>query len=345
MLKDNYNLIEKSLHYLILNNKFVSELLFDLDKFFYLKDIELQSNKHLFISGLARSGSTILLNIIYQNNKYCSFTYNDMPMILAPNIWSKITGKAYKNTKLKNRAHQDSIKININSPESFDEIFWKLIKNNNFVTKNKLIKLDYTKNDLNEYSNLISLICAKNHKKNYLSKNNNSILRLEEILGFFKNSFFLIPFRDPYNHSNSLLNQHIKFIKLQKNNKFVRKYMDWLGHHEFGLGHKNFKFNDQNENIISDTNSIDYWIKLWINFYEYILLLTSKSNYNKRIVFVNYDELCNNKKNYLDKIYDLVKLDKFDDHIKMIRPKNYQIIKHDKKLLEKAYKIYSDLSK
>ncbi len=343
MLKENYNLIEKSIHYLILNNKYVSELLYDLEKFFFLDKNDISLEKHLFISGLARSGSTLLLNILHQNNNYCSFTYKDMPMILAPNIWSKFTKNTKKNLDLKNRAHQDLVKININSPESFDEIFWKLIKKNSYITSKNLIKDSYKKSDIEEYCNLISLICKKNLKKNYLSKNNNSILRLEELLDYFKNSFFLIPYRDPLNHSHSLMRQHSKFTELQKNNKFIRIYMDWLGHHEFGLGHKIFKLNYQNNIINFKTNSINYWLQIWIDYYNYILDIKSNSKFKSRIIFFNYDSMCLYKNDYLNSIFKKIELNKIQNNIQILETKNCVNVDSDMKLIKKANEIYSGL--
>ena len=40
---------------------------------------------------MARSGSTILLNSIYKTDIFASLTYADMPFVLAPNLWSKIS--------------------------------------------------------------------------------------------------------------------------------------------------------------------------------------------------------------------------------------------------------------
>ena len=37
---------------------------------------------------------------------------------------------------------------------------------------------------------------------------------------------------------SELLKQHIHFSKLQKKNDFVRRYMNYLGHFEFGLNHR-----------------------------------------------------------------------------------------------------------
>ena len=48
-------------------------------------------NKHVFVSGLARSGTTILLNALYESDEFASLSYKDMPFVLAPNLWSKLS--------------------------------------------------------------------------------------------------------------------------------------------------------------------------------------------------------------------------------------------------------------
>ena len=101
-IKD-YNYFSKLLHKLVLGNRFILNSLFDLDNFIYRSKINLEQkrfNSHIYISGLARSGTTILLRSLYDTNKFASLTYNDMPFILSPNLWSKInntsSSKNYK---------------------------------------------------------------------------------------------------------------------------------------------------------------------------------------------------------------------------------------------------------
>ena len=58
----NYNLLQKTLHRLVLGNKFVKKALFDIEKMIFLKaNDSFKSEKHIFITGLPRSGTTILL--------------------------------------------------------------------------------------------------------------------------------------------------------------------------------------------------------------------------------------------------------------------------------------------
>ena len=65
-MKKKYTLFERSLHHIILNNKFLNKSLFEVEKKFFLNNKNnIVNNKHLFISGLPRSGTTILLNFFF----------------------------------------------------------------------------------------------------------------------------------------------------------------------------------------------------------------------------------------------------------------------------------------
>ena len=92
---DNYNFIEKQLHDLILGNNFISKSLFELEKTLF-KFEDLTNEYHIFITGLPRSGTTILMNYIYQANCFSSFKYSDMPFILSPNLFNFINFIKFK---------------------------------------------------------------------------------------------------------------------------------------------------------------------------------------------------------------------------------------------------------
>ena len=68
----------------------VSSDVFELESSLYRNDIiNIDIIKPVFITGLARSGTTILLRNLYASNQFSSTTYEDMPFILCPNLWSK----------------------------------------------------------------------------------------------------------------------------------------------------------------------------------------------------------------------------------------------------------------
>ena len=97
----NYSSIQKYLHDFVLSKKIINKSLFELEKIIYLKDKDIKNQLHVFITGLPRSGTTILLNFLFSSNEYASLTYDNMPFILSPNI-SKFFQK--KNIKKKRKA-------------------------------------------------------------------------------------------------------------------------------------------------------------------------------------------------------------------------------------------------
>ena len=139
-----------------------------------------------------------------------------MPFVMAPNIWNLIS----KNFKKRNinikRAHDDYLEINFDSPENFDEIFFKTKIGEKYLYKDFLLEHNLNSHIIEDFNVYISNVLLKYKKKFYLSKNNNNILRLEDLSKNFKKSTFIILFRHPIQQAKSLLTQHQNFIKLQK---------------------------------------------------------------------------------------------------------------------------------
>ena len=211
---------------------------------------------------------------------FASLTYNDMPFILAPNFWSKIFFFK-QNISYEYRAHGDGIKVSLESPEAFEEVFWMTFNESNKDTQQM-------------FKNYIQLVVNKYQKKRYLSKNNQNIRRLKLISNIFPNSKILIPYRNPIQHAYSLYYQHQKFIEESKKDIFISKYMKWLGHTEFGPNYipiinKNLHYED-------DLN-VNHWLEQWYLIYKNcIQTFTNKRN----VHFICYEKLCNSKEYWLD---------------------------------------------
>ena len=61
-----------------------------------------------------------------------------MPFVLAPNFWSKFSLHNNNNSAMVERAHGDGIKVNTESPEAFEEVFWKTFSEENNESKKNL---------------------------------------------------------------------------------------------------------------------------------------------------------------------------------------------------------------
>ena len=86
---NNYSWLQQKLHQLALSFKFMREVMFDVES--SVISINKTNDNHIFIAGLARSGATILLNALFESHKFASISYQDMPFVLAPNLWSKLS--------------------------------------------------------------------------------------------------------------------------------------------------------------------------------------------------------------------------------------------------------------
>ena len=133
----NYSFLQIYLHHFILKNKNLKKSLFYLENFIFKNKKEIKDNKHIFILGMPRSGTTALLNFFYESNEFASLTYNDMPFAMAPNFGSFFPKKKIKKIE---RKHGDGIEIDNYSPEALDEIFFLSFDEDELIGIEKISK-------------------------------------------------------------------------------------------------------------------------------------------------------------------------------------------------------------
>ena len=291
---NNYSWLQQKLHQLALSSQFMREVMFDAET--YTISTNQTNDNHVFVSGLARSGTTILLNAIYKSDEFASLSYRDMPFVLAPNLWSKLSLNK-KDIDLVERAHGDGVKVSTGSPEAFEEVFWMTFNEVDKDTKDK-------------FKNYVQLIIHKYQKKRYLSKNNQNIRRLELISKTFPHSKILIPFRNPIQHAYSLLSQHKRFIEDSEKDKFISNYMNWIGHTEFGPNY--IPIHEKNL-FYEDDMSINHWLEQWYLAYKYCF---ENLRNNKNVYFICYEKLCNASEYWLDILKILNIKDEYDFEFK-----------------------------
>ena len=341
---EQYNSLDKVLHRQFLGNNSISTFLFERLIKNNKKNIIAKDAKHIFISGLARCGSTSLLNKIH-SSKVASILYSHMPFILSPKLANFYSKFSNEKNKLE-RFHGDNIFISSNSPECLDEAFW-LKSDINGNSKELISTYKIKENTLNAYGNYL-LKFSKVQKTNRLViKNNNHHIRLADLSNYFKKSNFLILFREPLSHSISLLEQHKRFLELQRENPFILEYMNLIGHFEFGENKKPFLYDTKNtvwfRNL--DDLKINYWITQWIETYSYIF--ESNFHLKKNIHLICYEDLCDDQLvfKYISKINNLNNIDKGNFFSKGKSNFKKDIYKNnfDKSLIDKAYQVYLKL--
>lgn len=279
--QSSYSELSQLLHRLVLNNYNVGLKLFKREAK-QKKDLPLKE-EFIIISGLARAGTTSLMNQLLNIEGFRSLSYANMPFLLSPNTWRKIYKPKDKSTS--ERSHKDGIKIGLNSNEALEEYFFKALAADEYIKEDHLKEYELSADEYQDYLKYQTLV-RKKESDVYLAKNNNFLLRYKSIRKQNPHFVFVILFRHPLFHAASLLEKHLLYSEMQTNDGFVEEYMDWLGHHEFGLNQKAFRFGQQTI-VEGDKSQLDYWLKVWINYYQYAL-----ECHDEKSLFIQYESFC-----------------------------------------------------
>ncbi|MCG6942107.1 MAG: sulfotransferase [Thiohalocapsa sp.] len=300
----DYSALDRLLHRLALQVRPIAEASFDLDQQ-GLKSVPEQTahQGHVFISGLARAGTTILMRRFHATGDFCSLTYRHMPFVLAPRLWGKLSAGMKRDVTAHERAHGDGIRVDADSPESLDEVFWRVLDGEGYIAKTHLAPHTPDDETAQKFIAYVAAILSTTDRPDarYLSKNNNNILRLTTIRRLFPRALILLPFREPLTHATSLWRQHAHFSEVQRQDAFVRAYMTWLAHHEFGGDHRPFRFDAAGAARLArfDPRKMDYWLELWRQSYLWLERTAPPD-----AVFVCYEDLCGRAET-LDRLLDM----------------------------------------
>lgn len=335
--EDGYSELSKLLHRMLLDNFNVARKLFDFETK-KLNKRGLKARKdYVIISGLARAGTTSLMTDLSKIEDFVSLSYANMPFLTSPNLWRKIYKP--KQAKLKERSHKDGIMIGYNSTEALEEYFFKMLAKDEFIKEKSILEYDLSEKEQDSYLNYQRNI-KNDDKKIYLAKNNNFLIRYHSLRANNDDFMMFILYRDPLTHAASLMEKHRDYVNLQSEDDFVVEYMDWLGHHEFGLHQKQFLFKDSDNIIEGDRDNLDYWLKVWLNYYSHAIKINHENT-----IFVNYQDYCSNPNKIVN---DVLKKSGVRSKVSELKPFNNRRktdITCSMALLEKAETLYQELQR
>ncbi len=354
-----YSRLDRWLHWLALEPMAVRQLSFELERLYSLPRLAQESiafgksgqpaDGAVYVCGMARSGTTMLLNLLDQAPELKSLNYRDMPFVLAPNLWRLISSHSNREIGLTERIHGDGVMVNYDSPEAFEEVFWRTFGG---VTTNKTTGYGGPPPDretLSSFADYRSLIANPRHRQNssrpprrYLSKNNNNILRMRE-LAADPTATLLLVYRDPVDTARSSYRLH-QLLCNAKSEGFTSTYMNWLGHHEFGPTHVPFRFAIPFMDPRLKPSDPNYWLNYWNAIHTNIINQTASS-----ITLINYNTLCNQPLETLLAICKRISIDinieKIASSVKQIPKGIVDPIEFSSDLLDCGYEVYRKLLK
>lgn len=271
-----YSASDKVLHALAFSGPGMLRRMARLDQWIFRRTIEaMPATRPIFVTSLARGGTTALLNALDALPAVATHRYRDMPFVTAPLLWSKLGGGSRRKVATRLRAHGDGLSISLDSPEAFDEVYWQLLWPEKY-TRDKIILWspedqtpESTKFIATQFEKLVRLRGGPQSDRRYVSKNNANIARLSLLPEMFPDCEIIIPLRRPGPHAASLLRQHRNFLDLHARDAFAERYMRDIGHLEFGALHRPIGFEGFNPQA-HDTMNPDYWLGYWIAAFSYV---------------------------------------------------------------------------
>lgn len=230
---------------------------------------DMPSPRPVFITSLARAGTTALLNAFDAVPGTAMHRYRHMPFLAAPMLWQQMNAYGNRQVARRQRAHGDGLEIDLDTPEAFDEVFWHLFWPDHYEEAG--IRL-WGEDDHSEEASAffdrhlrkIALIDGEDDRTaRYFSKNNANIARLALLARMFPEGEIIVPLRRPGPHAASLYRQHHNFLDQHRNDAFTKRYMRDIGHLEFGELHRPLRFAGMDD-VPQAPHQADYWLHYWI---------------------------------------------------------------------------------
>lgn len=346
-----YSWLDRGLHKLAFSSKPLQGILVDMERSRYegqWRDIAIE--KPVFITSLPRAGTTIVLQALNRLCFVATHSYRDMPFILTPLIWHRLSRVFRRTSKPAERAHGDGLTINEDSPEAFEEVLWKKHFTDHYGPtgiepwSESLRNAAFADSFRTHMQKLILLrrVDAAPTPR-YISKNNANIARIAYLKKLFPDAQFVVPLRHPVEQAISLLRQHRNFTRQHAEEPFTWQYMADIGHFEFGQLHRPIRFPGlaglAGEHI---PGSLDYWLAYWIAAYREV-------SQHHGLCFISFEGLCEQPAAGLSHLLDRLGLtaekEPVADVAQMFRlpAARRQEFAADPDLVEQAMACYKDL--
>ncbi|WP_103027127.1 sulfotransferase [Salinibacter altiplanensis] len=308
--EDRYGWLDRLLHRTAFRAGTAQHALSDVEEILYRDTLDgISIDDPVFITALPRSGTTILLRLLWNTGRFAAHTYQDMPFLLCPLFWDRFSAQFDGGTETTERAHGDGLEVSGKSPEAFEEMIWKHFWPDAYRGDHiQPWSADDHEPAFDAFyeSHMCKVVAVRRDSPSadlrYLSKNNLNIARLRALPRPLQSGTVLIPFRAPLQQAASMLRQHERFLQLHDDDDFVREYMEAIGHHEFGKGLCPINFGGWVDDAPEPTR-LAFWVQYWIAAYQHVLAHTDEDT-----ILLSYDRLVDEPHTALSRLSGLLSL-------------------------------------
>lgn len=275
-----------------------------------LADINVE--RPIYIAGIARSGSTILLEAIAAHKDVGTHQYRDFPALFTPVWWNQAHQPTQADLFPTERAHGDGIMVTPASPEAMEEPIWMaFFRDAHNPHVSQCLDRDTNKPRFASFyrEHLQKLLYVRGRSR-YASKGNYNFTRLPYLQTMFPDARFVVPIREPVMHIASLMKQHRLFVEGETRHPRSLAHMQRVGHYEFGLDRRAINVGDtpvieEIERLWSSDEEVRGWAKYWAHLYGWMAdLLQRDDELRSATLVLRYEALCQYPEESLRRLLD-----------------------------------------
>lgn len=250
----------------------------------------------IFITGMARSGTTTLLNALTRTRELGAHQYRDFPFLMAPLLWHRVQGAIATEGEAVERPHKDRILITKSSHDAFEEPLWQGFFPDIHDDRRDQRLGANTSNPRFEkfFHEHIRKILHLRGAGRYVSKGNYNIGRIEYLGRLFPDARFIVPVRAPLDHVGSLVRQHELFCSYAADDPRIPLYLAATGHFEFGPQRRGINLSGPKLARLPDREDDALcYARQWAEVYGHVVRIRARdSQLGARIDVVRYEDLC-----------------------------------------------------
>jgi hypothetical protein len=253
----------------------------------------------VYVCGLARSGSTLLHQVIAAHPQVATHQIKDYPLVFTPYWWRRASARL-RPTVPHERAHGDGVLITSDSPDALEEMLWMAFfpRCHDPAVCQLLGEADRHPAFETFYCDHLRKLLLVEGAARYAAKANYHIARLPYLLRLFPDARLVIPVREPAGHIASLARQQRRFSQGQRRHPRALDYMRRSGHFEFGLDRRPMHLGDEKQvRLIREAwakgEEVRGWARSWAMAYGYLArLLAADARVRSAAQVVRFEDLC-----------------------------------------------------
>lgn len=275
--------------------------------------VDIKVEKPVYVAGLARSGTTVLLKRLAEHPQVATHRYADFPPLLTPYWWNRwLSLVPHSREVAQERAHKDGIAVTSQSPEAFEEMLWMAF----FSDIHDPARCGAFGREASHpafecfYDEHIRKLLAIRQCQRYVAKGNYNLVRLGYLHKLYPEARFVVAIRDPVWHIASLMKQQRLFATGEANQPRALEHMRRVGHFEFGLDRRAINVGDDAmtarvTELWEAGQEVEGWALYWADIYRHVAdVLDADPALREACLVVRYEDLCSQPEDMLLRLHE-----------------------------------------